>query len=122
MAARRHRGIVVLALSLATISGTAGIADAVTVGVRGVFNGTRYVWSPKVRNVARTTTVRWRAVDGSHNIRSRSANWNFFRSVPIGTSTAKTFNRRGKFRYYCTIHGNLANGVCSGMFGSIVVS
>jgi plastocyanin len=122
MAARRHRGIVVLALSLATISGAAGIADAVTVGVRGVFNGTRYVWSPKVRGVARTTNVRWRAVDGSHNIRSRSANWSYFRSVPIGTSAARTFNRRGTFRYYCTIHGNLANGACSGMCGSIVVS
>ena len=122
MAARRHRGIVVLALSLATMAGTTGIADAVTVGVRGVFNGTRYVWRPKVREVARTTTVRWRAVDGSHNIRSRSANWNYFRSVPMGTSAARTFNRRGRFRYYCTIHGNLANGVCSGMCGSIVVS
>ena len=52
MAARRQRGIVVLAFSLATISGTSGVADAVTVGVRGIFNGTRYVWSPKVRDVA----------------------------------------------------------------------
>jgi plastocyanin len=122
MVARRHRGIVVLAIGLATIAGTAGIADAVTVGVRGVFKGTGYVWKPRVRDIARTTTVRWRAVDGSHNIRSRSANWNYFRSAPIGTSVKRTFNRRGTFRYYCTIHGNLANGVCSGMCGSIVVS
>jgi plastocyanin len=122
MAARRHRGIVVLAIGLATLSGATGIADAVTVGVRGVFNGTRYVWRPKVREVTRTTTVRWRAVDGSHTIRSRGANWTFVRSIPMGTSAARTFNRRGTFRYYCTIHGNVANGVCSGMCGSIVVS
>ena len=87
MAARRHRGIVVLAISLATISGTTGIADAVTVGVRGVFDGSRY-----------------------------------FRSIPNGTSVKRTFNRRGTFRFYCTIHGNLVNGACSGMCGSIVVS
>ncbi|HEX4942533.1 MAG TPA: hypothetical protein VFW51_08355 [Actinomycetota bacterium] len=122
MAARRHTGIVVLAISLATISGTTRIADAVTVGVRGVFNGTRYVWSPKVRDVARTTTVRWRAVDGNHNVKSRSPNWNYFRSIPNGTSVTRTFNRRGTFRFYCTIHGDVANGVCSGMCGSIVVS
>jgi plastocyanin len=122
MAARRHKGIVVLAISLATISGTAGMADAVTVGVRGVFNGSRYVWSPKVRDVARTTTVRWRAVDGSHNVKSRSANWSYFRSLPVGTSVTRTFNTRGTFRYYCTIHGDVVNDVCSGMCGRIVVS
>lgn len=122
MAARPRRGIVVLAISVATISGTTGIADAVTVGVRGVFNGTRYVWSPKVRDVARTTTVRWRAVDASHNVKSRGANWSYFKSIPNGTSVKRTFNRRGTFRFYCTIHGNVVNGVCSGMCGSIVVS
>lgn len=122
MAARRHEGIVVLAISFAMLLGTTGIADAVTVGVRGVFNGTHYVWSPRVRNVARTTTVRWRAVDGNHNVKSRSANWNYFRSIPNGTSVKRTFNRRGTFRFYCTIHGAVANGVCSGMCGSIVVS
>jgi plastocyanin len=122
MAARRHKGIVVLAISLATISVTAGSADAVTVGVRGIFNGTRYVWSPKMRDVARTTTVRWRAVDGSHNVKSRGANWSYFRSIPAGTSVSRTFNSRGTFRYYCTIHGDVVNGVCTGMCGSIVVS
>ena len=122
MVARRHKGIVVLAMSLATIFGTAGIADAVAVGVRGVFNGTRYVWKPKVREIARTTTVRWRAVDGNHNVKSRSANWNYFQSIPAGTSVKRTFNSRGTFRYYCTIHGDVVNGDCSGMCGSIVVS
>jgi plastocyanin len=122
MAARRRRGIAVLAISLATITGTTGVADAVTVGVRGVFDGSRYVWRPKVREVARTTTVRWRAVNASHDVKSRGANWSYFRSIPNGTSVKRTFNRRGTFRFYCTIPGNVANGVCSGMCGSIVVS
>ena len=121
MAARRHEGIVVLAISFAMLLDP-GIADAVTAWCPRVFNGTRYVWSPRVRNVARTTTVRWRAVDGNHNVKSRSANWNYFRSIPNGTSVKRTFNRRGTFRFYCTIHGAVANGVCSGMCGSIVVS
>ena len=122
MADRRRNGIVVLALAVALTLGTSGMADAVTVGVRGVFNGTRYVWSPKVKSITRATTVRWRAVDGSHTIKSRGANWTYFRNLPLGSSVARTFNRRGTFRYYCTIHGRVSNGVCTGMCGRIVVS
>jgi plastocyanin len=117
-----RKGIAALAVAIGLILGTSGMADAVTVGVRGVFNGTRYVWSPKVKSITRGTTVRWRAIDGGHTVKSRGANWTYFRNLPLGTSVARTFNRRGTFRYYCTIHGHVANGVCTGMCGSIVVS
>ena len=116
------RSLAALALSTLVLLGSAGAADAVTVGVRGIFNGVRYVWSPKARTVAPGTTVRWRAVDGNHNIKSIGANWSYFRTLPIGSTRTRTFNRRGTFRYYCTIHGFVANGTCSGMCGRIVVS
>jgi plastocyanin len=122
MADRRRKGIAVLALAVGLTLGTSGMADAVTVGVRGVFNGTRYVWSPKTRTISRGTAVRWRSIDGSHTVKSRGANWSYFRNVPLGASVARTFNRRGTFRYYCTIHGSISNGVCTGMCGRIVVS
>lgn len=113
-----------LALLLAGVMtlGTFGSANAVTVGVRGIFNGTRFVWSPQTRSIVPGTTIQWRAVDGTHNVRSRGANWSYSRNLPNGASVARTFNRRGTFRYYCTIHGNVSNGVCSGMCGRIVVS
>ena len=66
--------------------------------------------------------MRWRAVEGSHTVKSRGTNWSYFRNLPVGTSVTRTFNRRGTFRYYCTIHGSVVNGVCSGMCGRIVVS
>lgn len=122
MADRRRKSIAALALAVGLTLGTSGMADAVTVGVRGVFNGTRYVWSPKARTITRGTIVRWRSVDGSHTVRSRGANWSYFRNLPLGASVARTFNRRGTFRYYCTIHGSISNGVCTGMCGRIVVS
>jgi plastocyanin len=109
-------------IAAGTIVGTAGIADAVTVGVRGVFNGSRFVWSPAVKSINRGVIVRWRSVEGSHTVKSRGTNWSYFRNVPVGTSVARTFTRRGTFRYYCTIHGSVVNGVCSGMCGRIVVS
>lgn len=102
---------------LATTSGTAW-AD--TYRVRAVFDG-RYVWRPASRSIAVGDRVRWRAVDGSHNLKSRGANWSFFRNLPQGTTVGRTFNRRGTFRYYCTIHGSVQNGVCTGMCGRIVV-
>jgi plastocyanin len=118
----KGKAIVLLALTAGLTLGTSGAADAVTVGVRGIFNGSRYVWSPKTRSIVPGTTIRWRAVDGSHNVKSRGSNWSYFRSLPSGAAVARTFNRRGTFRYYCTIHGSVTNGVCSGMCGRIVVS
>jgi plastocyanin len=122
MADRRRKSVAVLALAVGLTVGTSGMADAVTVGVRGVFNGTRYVWSPKARTITRGTIVRWRSVDGSHTVKSRGANWSYSRNLPLGTSVARAFNGRGTFRYYCTIHGRVSNGVCTGMCGRIVVS
>jgi plastocyanin len=121
--ARRFvRPLVAVSLSVVVMIGASGPASAATVGVRGIFNGSRFVWSPKAREIARGTTVRWRAVEGNHNVKSRGSNWSFFRNLPLGTSVTRTFNRRGTFRYLCTIHGSVTNGVCSGMCGRIVVS
>ena len=118
----RGKRIAVFALAVGLTLGTSGAADAVTVGVRGIFNGTRFVWSPKTRSIVPRTTIRWRAIDGSHNVKSRGSNWSYFRNLPSGTSVARTFKRRGTFRYYCTIHGSVSSGVCKGMCGRIVVS
>jgi plastocyanin len=114
-----RKGIATLALAVGLTLGTSGIADAVTVGVRGISPN---VWSPKVRRIAPGAIVRWFAVNRGHNVRSRGANWSYFRRLPRGTSVARRFNRRGTFRFYCTIHGHAQAGVCHGMCGSIIVS
>ena len=121
MARRCSRAVLALALAGGLTLGSSGVADAVTVGVRGIFNGTSFVWRPKSSSITRSTTVRWTAVKGTHNVRSRGANWSFFRSLPAGTSVRRTFNRRGTFRYFCTIHGRVSSGVCTGMCGRIIV-
>lgn len=122
MTGSTKRSLAALVLSAFVLLGSAAVADAATVGVRGVRSGVRYVWSPKIREVTPGTTIRWRAVDASHNIKSRGSNWSYFRTLPLGTTRTRTFNRRGIFRYFCRIHGYVANGVCSGMCGRIVVS
>ena len=32
------------------------------------------------------------------------------------------FNSSGTFRFYCTIHGNVSGGNCTGMCGKVLVS
>ena len=123
MSSSRRRRVVPAVLSvlvLAVVLVAGGIAHAETVRVRGVFDG-GYVWRPKTRSIVVGTTVRWKAVEGNHNVQSRGSNWSYFRNLPEGTSVARDFNRRGTFRYYCTIHGTVQDGVCSGMCGRIVV-
>jgi plastocyanin len=116
-----RKGIAALSFPAGLIWGTSGLADAVTVGVRAIPGRGSFVWSPKTRSIARGSTIRWRAVNGSHNVRSRGVSWTYFRNLPLRTSVARTFNRRGTFSYYCTIHGRIANGVWTGMCGRIVV-
>jgi plastocyanin len=124
MGSRSHRGrpsAVVLAVLLTgglVLSAQQAFAD--TFRVRGIFDG-GFVWSPRSRSIGVGDTVRWKAVEGNHNVQSRGSNWSFFRNLPEGTAVTRTFNRRGTFRYYCTIHGSVQNGVCSGMCGRIVV-
>lgn len=123
MAPSPHRRAVragLSALVLAAVLTGGGVAHADTARVRGLFDG-GYVWRPKTRSIVDGDRIRWKAVEGNHNVQSRGSNWSYFRNLPQGTSVTRTFNRRGTFRYYCTIHGNVQNGVCSGMCGRIVV-
>ena len=95
-------------------------ALADTVRVRGLFDGS-YVWRRKTTSISAGDSIRWKAVEGNHNVQSRGSNWSFFRTLPQGDSVTRTFDRRGTYKYYCTIHGSVQNGECSGMCGRIVV-
>ena len=105
-------------MSIALAIGSIGVpaASAATL-VRG--NSMR--WHPATVTIARGGTIKWKAVDTRHTVTSYGSNWSFSRSLSTGSSTTHTFNRRGTYRYYCTIHGSVSGGVCSGMCGKIAV-
>jgi plastocyanin len=91
-------------------------ASAVAI-VRG--DGTR--WRPAATNIAKGGVVRWKAVYRGHVVKSRGSNWSFNRSIAQGESVRRRFRKRGTFKFYCTIHGSVAGGTCTGMCGKIVV-
>jgi plastocyanin len=95
-------------------AGTALSADTKRVSVRDD------VFSPRAARVARGGKVVWLwKGDNPHNVRFRRVPAGARR--PRGSSTkesgrfARTFSRRGTYRYVCTIHEDL------GMRGRVVV-
>jgi plastocyanin len=99
------------------VLGLAAPAEAATV-----IRGSGVSWSPATLRVDRGTLVRWKGVSGTHHVRAYGGNWSFDRALPAGTRVKRRFNATGTFRYYCTIHGTVSGGQCSGMCGRVIVS
>jgi plastocyanin len=105
---KQHRliPIVVLALTAPPIAvvaaGTAGAAGTKTVTVKNI----RY--SPANLTISKGTTVRWVWRDGSirHDVRFRSGGHKPSRLMTSG-SYRLAFNKRGTFRYFCSVHGEM---------------
>jgi plastocyanin len=104
---------------LALVVLMAEAADA-TARIRGVLDdGGR--WRPRRVRIDRGERVVWRAVDGDHNVIAYGGNWTFSRDLPEGERVRRRFSERGRFRFYCSIHGSVIGGVCDGMCGRIRV-
>jgi len=87
-----------------------------------VVNGTGTHWSPSSVTIAHGVSIHWHAKLGNHILKAYGGNWSFFHTLNQGATVSRTFFTRGIFHFYCTIHGRLVNGVCSGMCGKIIVT
>jgi plastocyanin len=77
--------------------------------------------NPHAVSVAKGTKVVWRAVTGRHTVTAWKGTWRKSTTIAQGTSTSFIFRRVGVFRFRCLFHSTLANGVCRGMCGKVVV-
>lgn len=111
-----RRARMVACAAMVMVLATALPAAAVTV-VRG--DGSR--WRPASVSIARGGAVKWRAVFRSHVVKAYGGNWSFRRSIAEGDSVRRVFNSSGTFRFYCTIHGSVSGGNCTGMCGKVLV-
>lgn len=91
-------------------------ASAVTV-VKGYAQD----WRPRRVEIPRGGTVKWRSIVRDHNVSAYRGRWDFHRQVREGDSIRYTFDRRGRYRYVCTLHGSVAGGECTGMCGVVTV-
>lgn len=96
-----------------------GEALGATVRVRASGND----WEPKVRRIVRGDKVVWRNPTGKrHDVVSRGSNWSYRVVLDPGESSApRQFGKVGRYRYRCTLHSGIVDGVCQGMCGTIRV-
>jgi plastocyanin len=117
---------VILLLSAALLAIAALLVTSVGSGAKPRASATKSVaieddfFSPKAASISRGGKVVWRWKGfNDHNVRFRSAPSGAKR--PKGSTTkssgrfARTFSRRGTYRYVCTIHED------AGMKGRVVV-
>ena len=117
--ARSRAGAVLAAAAAFTlVLALASPAQSATIRIRG----SNAHWHPHSVTITRGTVVRWTAVDRTHTVTSYAGHWSKDVTLSAGSSTRFRFRRTGTFKFYCTIHGSVTNGVCSGMCGKVVVT
>jgi len=100
-------GLALVAAPLAaTTAGVAGAASTKTVTIQNI----RY--TPSAVSVARGDKVRWTWRDGSirHDVRFSSGG---FKASPLQSkgSYSLTFKKKGTYRYFCSVHGEMKGRV-----------
>jgi len=108
---------VVATVAIAGGLALASVAPAGAVTIRG--SGTR--WRPASLDIDRGDRVRWRATSGNHTVRAYGGGWTFSERISQGESVARRFRQRGTYRFFCSIHGNVSGGNCTGMCGRVRV-
>jgi plastocyanin len=114
---RRTRVGLALVFTATVLLTMTGISEAATTIQASGTN-----WSPTRVSITVGHRVRWTAVSGNHTIHSYGGNWSYFRTLDQGTSRRRTFGSTGVFKFYCTIHGSVSGGICSGMCGRVRVT
>jgi plastocyanin len=77
---------------------------------------------PKRLEIGTGTKVVWKSVSGTHTVTAYSHNWSKDVTISTGQTTSFTFNKAGRYKYYCRRHGSVSAGVCTGMCGKVIVT
>ena len=107
---RRHRLLPIpLALSIALAATTPASAAEVEI------TATDFRFSPTSQTIGVGDTVIWRFATGGHTTTAQGGQaerWNSGpRTTPAGQTFRHTFNRPGRFQYFCTPHAGFMSGV-----------
>jgi len=119
MTGRKTRFMVAVVLASTLLLTTAGFAQASTV-IKAT--STRQ-WSPAKTSVVKGTKVVWKnPTTATHTVTAYKGSWSKNVTLIPGATTSFLFKNTGTFKFRCTIHSTLLNGVCSGMCGVVKVT
>jgi plastocyanin len=115
-----RRAGIFLALSCLLLVGTIAPAIGASKTVRATEDDR---WDPKTQEIFKNDKIIWRnPTDDEHNVKSWGGNWDYRSGeLETGEFAEKRFRNRGTFRYRCTYHSFVDDGVCNGMCGKIRV-
>ena len=113
---RRARQILVAAMLALALGQALPAQAAVTIRARCNF------FDPARVSIQHGTRVVWRGACKTHTVTAYGGNWSKNVTISKGETTGKTFKKGGTFKYRCTFHSSLSNGVCSGMCGKVRVT
>ncbi len=106
---------------LVAAAGAVGAGRDVPARATKAVKGIVTHWSPTTVAISTGDTIKWKAVVGTHSVTAYGGNWRFNHDMLAGQSVHRIFRQAGTFRFRCTFHSTLTNGVCSGMCGKVVV-
>jgi plastocyanin len=109
-----HRGTRTRRIGVVALAATATLAVGVAQAGGARVDASNYAFKPKTLTVKKGDEVVWKWVNGSHTVTFRKGSYDksLNRAHP---RRARTFKRRGTFRYYCRNHAYF------GMKGKVVV-
>jgi plastocyanin len=112
-----RRPLLALALAVVLLLSFAGTAQA-RQRVRAIDSQFR----PARVTVSVGERVIWRNTGSmAHTVTAYGGNWRKDSTIVPGARTSRTFNLAGRYKYYCTIHGDVVHGQCTGMCGRVTV-
>ncbi len=76
---------------------------------------------PRKVTISAGTRVIWKAFGTRHTVTAYRGSWAKDSTIDPGETTSFRFRNPGRYRYRCTIHSSLVDGVCSGMCGKVIV-
>ena len=121
---RKHqvRTAVAVAVAVLTVLALTQVAEGATIArSTRVIRSSGTIWRPRVVKITKGTTVKWVATSLTHTVTSYRGPWHKNVTIATGQSTKFKFRKAGTYFFRCRFHSTLANGVCTGMCGKVVV-
>jgi plastocyanin len=109
------------AIAIVLVMGFTPPPAGAAVVIKGVNTTAGYRWKPASVSVATGTKVVWKSVTGTHNVTAYKGKWSKSTTIQEGSQTSFVFKTAGVYKFRCTLHSALVNGVCSGMCGKVTV-
>jgi plastocyanin len=112
-----RRPFLALALASGLVLSFAGAASA-----REIVRATDNQFRPARVAVSVGEKVIWRNTGNNpHTVTAYGRNWRKDSFIGPGDRTSRIFDRAGRYRYLCTIHGDVVDRQCVGMCGRVTV-